>query len=398
MPKRENGNEASGPLRGIRVLDFGAFLAGSYHATLMGDLGADVIKVEPLTGDPVRQGAPFVGGESRVFIGWNRNKRGLAVDLASDAGRKVVHDLVAGVDVVTTNFRPTGAKKLGMDYDTLSALNPGLIYCNSTGFGTRGPFSDAPAYDGILQSMGGVAQSNETTTGKVAVAAPVFIDIQTAMLALAGVLAALFHRERTGEGQKVETSLLQGVMSVQPHAYTQSLEHEDEGKVGAYPYTLYETSDGHIFVGAPQQKFWQAFSKILGRPDLGDDPQYETMSDRDENKEELKAIIEPIVKQKTSAEWDGLLREADVPCGVAYSHAEFFDHPQVAAIDMDAQIDHTTVGQMRVYGVPFHFGKSPGKIQRSAPTLGEHTLEILGDLGYDEEQIEALKNAGVIVF
>ena len=243
---------ATDPLKGIRVLDFGAFLAGSYHATLMGDMGADVIKVEPLAGDPTRLSPPMVGGESRVFLGWNRNKRGIAVDLRSEPGLEVVYDLVRSADILTCNFRPASSQKLKMDYDTLSAINPRLIYCSSTGFGPTGPIAHRPAYDGVFQTMGGIAQVNETTTGKVAIAAPVFVDIQTATLALAGVLAALYHREKTGEGQQVETSLLQAVMAVQPHAYCQALEQEEEGIVGAHPYTLYETTDGHIFVACPQ--------------------------------------------------------------------------------------------------------------------------------------------------
>ena len=398
MPEREAGRAASGPLQGIRVLDFGSFLAGSYHTTLMGDLGADVIKVEPLAGDPTRQVGPFVGGESRIFVGWNRNKRGLAVDLRTEAGLKVVYDLVRNVDVVTTNFRPSAAKKLKVDYDTLSALNPRLIYSSSTGFGPKGPLSEKPAYDGILQSMGGVAKVNEAAMGKVALAAPVFIDIQTATLALGAVLAALYHRERTGEGQLVETSLLQGVMTVQPHAFCQALEKEEEGGLGAYPYNLFETKDGHIFVGAPQEKFWRSFCQVLGQPALAEDPRYGTLADRVEGREELAELIDPIMLQKTSVEWEALLDAAGVPCGAVRDSDEFMDHPQVAANNMNPVINHTTIGPMRVLGVPFHFEKTPGEIQRSAPLLGEHTKEILRELEYDDDQIEKLAREGAIAF
>ena len=396
MQEREISPSASGPLQGIRVLDFGTFLAGSYQTTLMGDLGADVIKVEPLAGDPTRQVGPFVGGESRIFVGWNRNKRGLAVDLRTEAGLKVVYDLVRRTDVVTTNFRPSAARKLKVDYDTLAALNPRLIYCASTGFGSKGPLSDRPAYDGILQAMGGVAKVNETTMGKVSLAAPVFIDIQTAMLAFAAVTAALYHRERTGEGQKLETSLLQGVMSVQPHAFCQALEKEEEGGLGAYPYNLFETKDGHIFVGVPQEKFWPSFCKALGQPALAEDPRYASTVDRVERRDALAEKIEPIMAKKTTAEWETILNEAEVPCGPVCSHDEFFDHPQVAANDMSTTIHHPTIGPLRVFGVPFNFGSTPGHIQRAAPTLGEHTKEILRELDYDEGRIEELEREGAI--
>lgn len=362
----------------------------------MGDLGADVIKVEPLDGDPTRQVGPFVGGESRIFVGWNRNKRGLAVDLLSEAGREIVYDLVRSADVVTTNFRPSAAKRLKVDCATLSALNPRLIYCNSTGFGSKGPLADRPAYDGILQAMGGVALANEITTGKVAVAAPVFIDIQTAMLALAGVLAALYHRERTGEGQAVETSLLQGVMSVQPSAYCRALELEEEGSGGAYPYTLYETKDGHIFVGATQNKFWRWFCEVLGDPALAEDPRYMTIADRVKLKDELGERIRPVLAQKTSDEWETILTEKGIPCGPVYTHERFMDHPQVEAIGMNQVIQHSSLGPMRVFGVPFHLEKTPGRIQRSAPRLGEHNEEILRELDYDDARIEKLKRDGVI--
>ncbi len=396
MKDREIGRSASGPLQGIRVLDFGTFLAGSYNATLMGDLGADVIKVEPLTGEPTRQVGPFVGGESRIFVGWNRNKRGLAVDLGAEAGLNVVYDLARRADVVTTNFRPSAARKFKVDYDTLAALNPRLIYCVSTGFGSKGPLSDLPAYDGIMQAMGGVATANETTAGKVSLAAPVFIDIQTAMLAFAAVTAALYHRERTGEGQAIETSLLQGVMSVQPHAYCRALEKEEEGGLGVYPYGLFETKDGHIFVGAPQEKFWQSFCRVLGRPALAEDPRYGSMVDRVDRRDELADLIHPIMLQKSTAEWETILNEAEVPCGAVCSPEEFIDHPQVGANAMNPTIHHPTIGPLQVFGVPFHFGKSPGNIQRSAPTLGEHTKEILRELEYDEGRIEKLERDGVI--
>lgn len=383
---------ASGPLKGIRVLDFGAYLAGSYHATLMGDMGADVIKVEPLTGDPTRLTPPFVGGESRVFIGWNRNKRGLVIDIRNEAGLNAVYDLVRGADVVTTNFRPKAAKKLKVDYDTFSALNPKLVYCAATGFGAKGPLSDQPSYDGIFQAMGGVAQANKITTGNVAIAAPVFIDIHTALLGLAGITAALFHRERTGEGQLVETSLLQGVMSVQPAQYCRAMEQEEEGVVGAYPYTIFETKDGHIFVGAPQEKYWHSFCQVIGLPALAEDVRYGSLADRVKRREELGEILQPVMREKSTDTWEALLMKDDVPCGAVRTSDEFMNHPQVAANNMKSVIHHPKIGPIQVFGVPINFEKTPGNIQRAAPMLGEHTREILRELGYDDERIEKLRS------
>jgi crotonobetainyl-CoA:carnitine CoA-transferase CaiB-like acyl-CoA transferase len=396
MPENDSIGSASGPLKGIRVLDFGAFLAGSYHATLMGDLGADVIKIEPIAGDPTRLTPPIVGGESRVFLGWNRNKRGLAVDLRSERGLKVVYDLIRSADVLTCNFRPASARKLKMDYDTLSHLNPSLIYCSSTGFGPKGPMADRPSYDGVFQTIGGIAQVNETTAGNVSIAAPVFVDIQTATLALSGVLAALYHRERTGEGQQVETSLLQAVMAVQPHAYCEALDQEEEGIVGAHPYTLYETTDGHVFVACPQEKFWKAFCTVIEKPELGNDERYDSLFKRVECKDELLELISPVMMNKSADEWEQLLVAAEVPCAPALSHAEFMEHPQVSAMDMNPTIEHPKIGPLRVFGVPFNFSKTPGNIQRAAPALGEHTREILAELDYTDGEIESLKEDGAI--
>lgn len=396
MENMSHNSPASGPLKGIRVLDFGTFVAGSYNAVLMGDLGADVIKVERLEGDPARQVGPFLGDESRIFMGWNRNKRGLAVDLHSEAGLEVVYELVRRTDVVTGNFRPGIAEKLKVDYATLSALNSRLIFSATTGYGPVGPMSARPSYDAVFQAMGGVAHINKRTTGKIAVAAPIFIDIHTAMLALTGVLAALFHRERTGEGQKVETSLLQGVMSSQPSAFCKALEMEEERALGACPYALFETSDGMIFIAVAQDKFWRFFCQALERPEWIDDVRYRSNADRMDNAEGLAVEIQQILITRSNAEWDALLEEKGVPCGVVCTHDEFLHHPQVEAAGMNPVITHSTVGPVRVFGVPVCFEKSPGAIQRSAPTLGEHTEEILEEIGYAPTRIEELLREGVV--
>lgn len=389
-------NPPSGPLKGIRVLDFGTFVAGTYNAVLMGDLGADVIKVEPLTGDPARQLGLMVAGESRVFVGWNRNKRGLALNLRAPGAQQIIHDLIPGTDVVTGNFRPEIVTKLGLDYETLSAINPGLIYCASSGFGTKGPLSQRPAFDAVLQTMGGVAQANAALAGKVTLAAPVMVDMHTAMLGLSAILAALYHRERTGEGQKVETSLLQGVMSMGAAAFCRPLEAEEEGGGGGAPYGLYDTKEGIIFVAALIDKHWRILCESLGDPALASDPRFLTNPDRITNRPEMQEKLEPKFLEKTAAEWEEILAEHGVPCAVACSSDEFFDHPQVEAMGMNPVIQHSSIGPIRVYGVPFDFEKTPGGIQRSSPRLGEHNEEILGELGYSTDRIAALRRDGVI--
>lgn len=390
------GQSPCGPLAGVKVVDFCSFIAGSYGAMLLGDLGADVIKVEPPAGDAARAWGPFLAGESRYFQGWNRNKRSLAVDLATEAGRQIAHRLIERADVVIENFRPGVTDKLGIDYANARRLNPGIIYCSSTGFGPRGPLAHRPAYDPVLQAMSGAARGNMRFSGKIAICSVAFSDYQAAMLAVAGILAALFHRQKTGEGQHVETSLLQAAMSAQSHFFCQALEREEEGPVGICPYRLFETKDELIFVGPATDRFFRRLCEALGTPELADDPRFATNPQRLRHQAELYALLEPVFLTKSAAEWERLLLEKKVPCGITGTYQQFFTHPQVEAMGMNPVVDHPVVGPLRVAGVPVDFEKTPGDIRRPAPTLGQHTEEVLRECGYDSGQIYGLQQEGVI--
>jgi CoA:oxalate CoA-transferase len=387
---------ASGPLRGVKVVDFCSFIAGAYGAMLLGDFGADVIKVEPLTGDLARAWGPFLAGESRWFQGWNRNKRSLAVDLTRAEGREVVYRLIERADVVIENFRPGIAEKLRTDYDSLRQVNSRIIYCSSTGFGDRGPLQFRPAYDPVLQAMSGAARGNLRVGGKIAICSVAVSDYQAAMLAVSGILAALYHREKTGAGQHLRTSLLQAVMSVQSHHFCQALECEEEGPIGICPYRLFETADELIFIGAATDRFFARLCEALGTPELAVDPKYVTNPLRLRHQAELYARLEPYFRTKSAAQWEELLVEKGVPCGVVGTYQQFFGHPQVDALDMNPVINHPTIGPIRLAGVPVQFEKTPGAIQNAAPTLGQHTEEILREYGYDTDRIESLGRQGVI--
>jgi len=382
---------------GVRVLDFSSFIAGSFGAMILGDLGADVIKIEPLGGDLARAWGPFLAGESRFFQSWNRSKRSIALDLAAPAGREVVHDLVRRADVAIENYRPGVTAKLGIDYETLQAVNPRIIYCSSTAFGDRGPDRDRPGYDPVLQTIGGAAAANARFNGgKVAVSAVAVSDYAASLLIAAGVSAALYHRERTGLGQKIETSLLQAIMTVQAHYFIKALECEEVGGLGIYPYRFFPTRDDQIFLAIGTDKFWRMMCEAIGAIELAVDPRYATNSQRAIAAAELGPQLESFFRRKTTAEWESILLAKGVPCGAARSCDQFFSDPQVEAMGMNPVIAHSTIGPIRTMGLPLHFGESPGAIQSAAPRLGEHTEEILAELGYDETRRRELRQQGVV--
>ncbi|MCI0391491.1 MAG: CoA transferase [Acidobacteria bacterium] len=397
MTLSNNPNSPSGPLVGVKVIDFCSFINGAYSAALMGDLGAEVIKIEPLTGDLARAWGPFFKGESQFYQAWNRNKRGMALDMTIAEGREVVYELVRQSDVVIENFRAGVTEKLGIDYATLHKINPRIIYCSSTAFGSKGPYRDRPAYDPVLQSLGGLVRDNVRFSGKEALGVVAVSDYQASMLVVMAASAALYHRERTGEGQMVETSLLQGVMSAHAHYYVEALECEEEGALGIYPYRLFETSDDLIFISAGTDKFWRMLCEELGVPELGTDPRYDANGKRAGRREELTGMLQPIFRKRTSVEWEASLVAKGVPCASVKNYMEFFADPQVTAMEMNPVVEHPLIGRLRLIGVPVNFEKTPGSIQRAAPTLGEHTEEILRELGFDDERIAKLLRERVVI-
>jgi crotonobetainyl-CoA:carnitine CoA-transferase CaiB-like acyl-CoA transferase len=385
-----------GPLAGVRVIDFCSFIAGSYGAMVLGDFGAEVIKVEALIGDLARAWGPFFGRESRYFQGWNRNKRSIAIDLTKDEGRAIVYRLIKKADVMIENLRPGIAEKLKIDYATARGVNSRIIYCSSTAFGSRGPLRSRPAYDPVLQAMGGAAYGNLRVGGKVTISSVAVSDYQAAMLAASGILAALYHREKTGEGQRLETSLLQAVLSVQSHHYCHALEREEEGPVGICPYRLFETASDPIFVGAATDRFYRRLCDALNLPDMAADPRFATNQQRLQHQAEIYRRLEPCFRTKPAEEWEKLLLEKEVPCGIVATYKQFFAHPQVSAMDMNPVIDHPTIGPIRLVGQAVQFEKTPGNIRSAAPTLGQHSREILAEYGYDELAIVELIRSGVV--
>ena len=390
-------NPPAGPLTGIRVLDFSSFIAGCYAAQMLAEMGADVIKIEPLTGDLARAWAPFIAGEARYYMAWNRGKRGIAADLTSAPGREVAYRLARTADVLIENYRNGVTRKLKIDYDTIRAIQPNIVYCTTTAFGARGPQANRPGYDPVLQTLGGAAKLNERFNGGItAISAVAVSDFQAAMITTSSVCAALYHRERTGVGQHIETSLLQAIMTLQPHFFLEAIDMPEEGGTGIYPYRFYDTKDGMIFIAAGTDKFWRTFCAVLGLPDLAANPSYATNTQRVQTAETLTPIIQARFREQTTAHWERELLAAGVPHGGPRTPLEFFQDDQVTAMGMNPVIDHATAGRLRVTGLAADFSATPGAIQRPAPRLGEHTDEIMLELGYERTEIADLRARGVV--
>jgi formyl-CoA transferase len=385
------------PLEGIRVLDFCSYIAGPYCPALLGDLGADVIKIEAHRGDQTRYFPSTLKGETRMFLGANRNKRGLVLDLKQEAALEIVYKLAATADVAVENFRPGVSDRLKIGYEQLSAINPRLVYCSISGYGSHGPMQMRPGFDQVLQAMTGIAVS-QGGEGAPQVQVGSVVDYYTATLAAYGVMVALFVRERTGVGQKIATSLLQGALAMQSGRFIWA-DHEGrdaQRDLAAGINRLFKTQEGHIYISAHTETFWQSLCQTIGRPELGSDPRYNSMSKRSQHVDELVASVEEALRTKSAEEWEQLLSAADVPCSVARPLEDMFDHPQVEALAMVAHVTHPVIGGLRMLGVPMHFSQMSTRIQQRAPTLGEHTTEILDSLGYTAAQVVELKRAKVI--
>lgn len=397
MTNSATNNPPSGPLVGLKVIDFSSFIAGGHAAMTLGDYGADIIKVESLTGDASRGWGPHVAGESRPFQGWNRNKRSIALNLKTESGLEIIYRLLRTADVVVENYRPGITTRLKIDYDSVRAVNPEVIYCSISGFGSKGPDGKRPGYDPLLQALSGTARANGWSLGKAAISSVAVSDYGASLLSIGGILAALYHRERTGQGQRLETSLLQAVMTVQSSAFCKPLDEvEEETPPGIFPYTFFETKDSKIFIAGGTDKFWQLFCRAIGADELADDPDYHINTNRVPHAAELTERILPYLRQKTTVEWEAILLAEAIPCAGVRTFDEFFLDPQVEAMDMNPVIRHGKIGRMRVSGVPIHFSETPGAIQRAAPMHSEHADAILTDLGYDRGEIDKFRTDEIV--
>ena len=390
------------PLHGIRVIDLTQAMAAPFCTMNLADMGADVIKVEPLGGEDMRRGSTQKNGHSATFMTMNRGKRGLAVDLKTPGGVEIVRRLAKTADVFVQNYRPGAARRLGVAYEDLAPLNPRLIYCAISGFGATGPYAARGGYDLIAQGMSGILSVTGEEDGPPAKAGVPVSDLAAGLFGAYGILSALEYRERTGEGQFVDTSLLEAAMAL---TVWESTEHWATGRTPkplgsahrlAAPYQALRASDGYFTVGANTDKLFSALCDAIGRPELVRDPRFSDRAARLAQRPALVAEIEKATTGEPRAHWLGRLDAAGVPSGPINSYPEALADPHTLALGMVVDLVHPGAGAVKALGVPVKLSDTPGAVDRPAPLLGQHTAEILTELGYSDAEQQELRAARVI--
>jgi crotonobetainyl-CoA:carnitine CoA-transferase CaiB-like acyl-CoA transferase len=392
-------------LDGVRIVDMAQMLAGGYGSMLLGDLGAEMIKIEPVeVGDRTRLlGPPFVAGESGYFLGISRNKKSVALDVRKEQGLRLLYDLVRVSDVIFHNFRPGVMERLKCDYETLKEVNPRIIFCGLTGYGESGPYRDRPAFDLAIQAISGAMSiTGEPGCPPVRMGIPMG-DLAGSLFAAFAISAALYAREVSGKGRKIELSLMDCSVSLLTYVgQYYLLDGQVPRPIGSahqsvVPYQAFATQDIYIVVAVFVEKFWEALCRVLGIEDLIGDPRFCDNDHRRDNREELVPILEEIFCTRPGEEWLQLLSEAQVPCGPINTLDRLFADPQVAARNMVVEMDHPTVGRLRSIGNPVKTPPMPEGPLEPPPLHGQHTDQVLGEiLGYSAELIAQLRGEGII--
>ena len=393
------------PLDGIRVVDLSRILAGPYCSMLLGDMGAEIIKIEsPDHGDDTRGwGPPFIDGESAYFLSINRNKKSLTLNLKAGQGKDILTRLIGLSDVLIENFRPGTLGRLGFGYEQVRAMNPRMVYASISGFGQTGPLAGRPGYDLIAQGEGGIMSVTGFPDGPPTKAGTPIADIAAGIFAAQGILLALYARERTGRGQLVDVSMLDGqvaLLTFQAGIYFAT--GESPGRMGnqhptIVPYETFRSKDGYINLAIGNTNLWRTFCKAIAREELSADPRFGTEASRVENRNALKPIMDAIVAERTTRQWLELLERAGVPAGSVNSVAEICEHPQIKAREMVVDVPHPTLGSVKVSCVPIKLSDTPGAVSTAPPLLGQHTAEILkGLLGYSLKEVAELRKAGIV--
>ena len=391
-------------LEGVKVLDLTQLMAGPYCTMMLADMGADVVKVEKPNGgdDTRRMGPPFIEGESAAFLGINRNKRSIVIDLRSDAGRELAQRMALKSDILVQNFRPGALERMGLGYEQVREINPAIVYCTISGFGATGPYARRGGFDLVAQGMSGLMSVTGHPDGPPAKVGVPICDLNAGMFGAIGILTAYINRLRTGQGQHVDTSLLEGGIA---YTFWESAMYFATGDIPepkgsahrlTAPYQAFETSDGYVNIGAANQANWERLCTAIGRDELATDPRFVEPRDRMNNLDELVSTLEVTFAQQSSDHWLEILDAAGVPVGPINDLAQVYSDPQVRAREMMVETDHPVAGRVKNIGIPIKLSETPGRFQRPAPTLGQHTDEVLSDLGCSDDEIDKLRTGGAV--
>ncbi|MBT2617235.1 MULTISPECIES: CaiB/BaiF CoA-transferase family protein [unclassified Bacillus (in: firmicutes)] len=389
------------PLQGLKVLDLSRILSGPYCTMILADMGADVIKIEAPQGDDTRTwGPPFIGTESCYFLSVNRNKKSLVLNLKTSEGKAIFLDLVKSADIVVENFRPGTIDKLGISYNVMKEINEKIILASISGFGQTGPYAKRPGYDVIAQGMGGLMSVTGEPDGTPMKAGFSFADLGSGMWALIGILMALQARNRTGKGQWVDASLLDTMISWQTYLATgffaTGINPQPMGSAhpSICPYQVFQANDGYFNVGVGNETHWKKFCQIL-KLNIANEPRFSTNSKRVENRDQLIPILENRFKEESFKYWVEILDAVGIPAGPVYQLSDLYADPHVSEREMLLSLQHPTLGEIKQVGIPIKLSDTPGELKTPPPLLGEHSNEILQELGYNEEDIIKLYNNGV---
>ncbi len=392
----------TGALSGVRVIDFSQVMAGPYCTMLLADMGADVIKIEPPEGDSSRKLVGGHGTESAGFWAVNRNKRGVVVNLKDPKGADLCRRLAGGADILVENFRPGTLERLGLGYDAMRALHPGLIYASVSGYGQTGPLAHRGGFDLVAQGESGIMSVTGVPGGGPVKSGVPVCDLGASLLVTYAILCAYIHRSRTGEGQRVETSLLEAGIALSvweaTEYFTTNQAPQPTGSAHrlSAPYQAIRCQDGYITVGAANDRNWERLCRVLGLERLREQPEFATNAARVAHRQTLQEIIEDVTIDRPRAHWLRVLEDAGVPCGPINTYPDVFTHPHVLERGMLQEVDHRVAGRIRQIGPAVKCSQTPPRIRRAAPLLGEHTEEVLVESGYTRAEIEAMAYEGVI--